>query len=166
MKQILWIAVAGLMLVGCGQKEETAPAAPAAPAVEAPKAVEPAKLAEPAAPAPAPSVTQKLTETVKEVAQQATGKYAALLNAFQGSDASTMATVQQAVGALQGGKWSDAMPLLQQLLTGNLTGEQKQGVQDTMVDAQKEAASSAANQATQDASKSIQDATKSLPFGK
>ncbi len=152
MKQILCIAVAGLMLVGCGKNEEPAPAAPAA---EMPKVVEPAQPAEPTAAAPAPSV-----------AQQATGKYAGLLNAFQGADASTMATVQKAVGALQGGKWSEAMPALQQLLAGNLTGGQKQAVQDTMADAQKEAASSAASQATEDASKSVEDLKKSLPFGK
>jgi hypothetical protein len=159
MKQILWIAVAGLMLVGCGKKEEAPPAAPAA---EAPKAVEPVRPVEAAPPAPAP----KLTDIAPAPAPQATGKYAGLLNAFQGSDADTMATVQKAVTAMEAGKWTEALPLLQMLLAGNLTAEQKQAVQDAIIQSQKEAASSAVSQATQGAPKSVEDATKSLPFGK
>jgi hypothetical protein len=158
MKQVFWIIVAGLLIAGCGKKEEPAPVAPAP---EVPRAVEPAQ---PAAPAPA-STAPALTETAKQVAQQATGKYAALLNAFQGADASMLATVQKAVAALEGGKWSEAIPLLQQLLAGNLTAEQKQAVQGTLADAQKEAAGSAVNQATQGAAKSAEDVKKSLPFG-
>jgi hypothetical protein len=156
MKQILWIAVAGLMLVGCGKKQEAPPAAPAA---EAPEAVAPVKPAEAVAPAPAPSVPQKVTESAQPVAEQATGKYAALLNAFQGADAGTLANVQKAVAAMEGGKWSDAIPLLQQLLAGDLTAGQKQAVEDALVQSQKEVAASAAQ-------KSLGDATKSLPFGK
>jgi hypothetical protein len=159
MKQILWIAVASLMLVGCGKKEEAPPATPAA---EGPKAVEPARPVEAAAPATSP----KLTEATPAPVPPATGKYAALLNAFQGSDASTLATVQKAVAAMEAGKWADALPLLQLLMTGNLTAEQKQAVQDAIVQSQKEAASSAVSQATQGAPKSVEDATKSLPFGK
>ncbi|HUK81381.1 MAG TPA: hypothetical protein VLZ12_01995 [Verrucomicrobiae bacterium] len=153
------ILAVAVIIAGCSKTEEPA-TTPSA--VEGPKAVEPARPAEAVAPASAPM----LTDTTPTPAPQATGKYASLLNAFQSADAGTQATVQKAVAAMEGGKWADALPLLQQLLAGNLTDEQKQAVQDATVQSQKEAASSAASQATQDTSKSVEDATKSLPFGK
>jgi hypothetical protein len=153
------LAVASLLVTGCGRQEPaetTLPAAPAQPA-ETPAAVVDDAAAQ----------VETATETVTKTIAAAKDEFDRLLQAFEGADAATLANVQKAVSAVRGGNYANALPLLQQVAgTTNLTSDQSNILQTVIDTVTKKMAESAVDQAVADPAKAISDVKKSLPFGK
>ncbi len=145
-----FLAVASLILTGCGQQQEPSSSA--------------------AAPAPATSSGQQdvaaATQAAKEAASEVVDQAVAvaqdnldrLVQAFEQADAATLANVKKAVAAVREASFADALPLLQQVAQQKLTPEQNQLLQDVIDMVSKHLAPADANDA-------VSDLKKSLPLG-
>ena len=151
MKKQIIAGVLTLALFGCSKQQQPSappttpppeasvsiPSQPAPP--PAPEAVTPVA----ATPAPVP-----VSSTAEPLTQEADGKYASLLKAFESASPETRTLVQNAADALTAGQYADALKMLAQVAAQpDLTDAQKQAVQDATATAQSQVAAGAASDA-------------------